>query len=231
MASEYYLPLYFQSALGASPIYSGVLIIPTLLSQAIMGIVCGVVIHSTGRYLEMTYLGCVFMTVGTGLFTTFSATSSVGYIIAVEIIAGIGTGCLFETPLIALYAHVSQERTAPATSTLGFIRCMGQALSLVLGGAVFQNSMNLQAPVLISQGISEAVTDLFAEGHAVANVMIVSTLSDTVQQMMVKAAFVWGLRNMWILYTCLGGLAFIVSAFIGKRKLDTEHVEVKTGLK
>lgn len=171
------------------------------------------------------------MTVGIGLYTTFSATSSVGYIIGIEIIAGIGTGCLFESPLIALYANVSQERTASATSTLGFIRCIGQALSLVLGSVVFQNSMNMQVPVLVSKGMSEAVTDLFTGGHAIANVMAVSKISDTVQQMFVKAAFVWSLRNMWILYTCLSGLAMLASLFIGKRKLETEHVEMKTGLK
>src|SRR4051794_7364109 len=98
MAQEYYLPLYFQSALAASPVRSGVLILPITLSQALMGIVCGVVIHRTGHYLEITYAGCIFMAVGVGLYTTFSATSSVAYIIGMELIAGLGAGCLFEPP-------------------------------------------------------------------------------------------------------------------------------------
>lgn len=230
MAQEYYLPLYFQSALGASPLHSGILVLPITLSEAFMGIICGFLIHRTGHYLEITYIGCVCMAIGVGLYTTFSATTTIALMICIEVIAGLGAGCLFEPPMIALHAFVSQERTASATSTFCFIRGIGQALSLVLGGVVFQNGMDSQIPKLVTQGIPSSITDLFTGGQAVANVMVVSTISDPLQQMVVKEAFVWSLRNMWIMYTVLSGLACVAAIFIGKSKLGTEHTETKTGL-
>lgn len=224
------MPLYFQSALSASPVRSGALVLPITLSEAFMGILCGVLIHQTGRYLEVTYFGCGLMLVGLGLYTTFSATTTTGMIIGIELIAGIGAGCLFEPPLIALHAFVSQEKTASATATLGFTRNVAQAFSLVLGGVVFQNSMDLQVPRLIAEGVPRSVTDLLSDGAAAANVMVISTISDVRHQLATKEAFVWSLRNMWVMYTCLSALALVSSLFIGNRKLDEKHTETKTGL-
>jgi hypothetical protein len=48
------------------------------------------------------------MTLGNGLYILFSANSSVGKIVGFQIIAGIGQGLLFEAPLIAIQAFVSQ---------------------------------------------------------------------------------------------------------------------------
>lgn len=195
LAQEYYLPLYFQSTLGASPILSGALVLPFIGTEAVMGIVCGVVIHSTGRHLELTYFGCAMMTIGAGLCTLFAATSPISLIIPIEILAGIGSGFLFQTPMIALHAMVSQEDTASATSTLGFVRNIAQALSLVLGGVVFQNSMDAQVPSLLAQGVSTSVTDLLGGGAAAANVMVVNTISDLGQKMAVRNAFAGSLNN------------------------------------
>jgi len=230
LGQEYYLPLYFQSALAASPVRSGVLTIPITLSEALMGIVCGVIIHRTGRYLEVTYIGCFLMTIGVGLYTSFAANTTLTTIIGIELIAGLGAGCLFEPPLIALHACVSQERTSSATSTLGFVRNIGQALSLVLGGVIFQNSMDLQIPALKAGGVPASITNLLSEGAAAANVMVVTTISDPTQMLAVKEAFVWSIRNIWILYTCLSGLACVTSIFIGRRILGIVHTETKTGL-
>lgn len=230
MGQEYYLPLYFQSALSASPVWSGALVLPITVSEALMGIFCGILIHRTGRYLEVTYFGCVLMTLGVGLYTIFSTTTSIATIIGIELIAGLGAGCLFEPPLIALHAFVDQDRTASATSTMGFTRNVAQALSLVLGGVVVQNSIDLRIPTLLKEGVAESITSLFSNGMAAANVMAIATIEDPAQQFAVKGAFIWGLRNMWIMYTCLSVMACITSVFIGKRVLGTVHTETKTGL-
>lgn len=230
MGQEYYLPLYFQSALSATPVHSGALILPITVSEALTGIFCGILIHRTGRYLEVTYAGCILMTLGVGLYTIFSPTTSIPSIIGIELLAGLGAGCLFEPPLIALHAFVHQDRTASATSTLGFTRNVAQALSLVLGGVVVQNSIDLRIPALLKQGVSSSVVGLFSDGMAAANVMVIATIEDPGQRGAVKEAFVWGLKNMWVMYTCLSVLACVTSLFIGKRVLGKAHTETKTGL-
>ena len=45
IAAEFYMPLFFQSVKEASPIRSGVLILPITVGEALMGITAGIFIH------------------------------------------------------------------------------------------------------------------------------------------------------------------------------------------
>ncbi|HEU0048671.1 MAG TPA: MFS transporter, partial [Nitrososphaera sp.] len=60
ISAEYYLPLYFQSVQEASPLRSGILILPVIVTEATMGILTGVLMHMTGRYLEIIWVGTIF---------------------------------------------------------------------------------------------------------------------------------------------------------------------------
>jgi MFS family permease len=230
ISAEYYLPLYFQSVQEASPLRSGVLILPVIVTEATMGILTGVLIHRTGRYLEIIWIGTIFMTLGFGLLINLNATSTLREIIPFQIVAGIGSGVLFEPPLIALQTLVSQDDTATATATFGFIRNVGLSLSIVIGGVVFQNGMSLRAPQLRASGLPSNITDQFSGSAAAANVMIISTLQNPDQKLVVKEAFAWSLRNMWILFTSVAVCGILATAFITKQVLGREHTETKTGL-
>ncbi|KIN03525.1 hypothetical protein OIDMADRAFT_118289 [Oidiodendron maius Zn] len=233
ISHEYYLPLYFQSALEASPSRSGVLIIPITLAEAIMAMLSGVLIHRTGRYLELLYVGATFIVIGNGLYCHFSATSSIGEIISFQIVAGVGAGLLFQAPMIALQAHVSQDDTATATATFNFVRNLAESLSIVIFGVIFQNSMDNQIKSLSMPPInlSPNITEQLSGGAAAANVMLVGKIQDPIQKFAVKVAFASSLRNMWIFCTCLAALTALSALFIKKLHLSKEHVETKTGIK
>ncbi|KAL8883644.1 MAG: hypothetical protein Q9192_007065 [Flavoplaca navasiana] len=230
IAGEYYLPLYFQAVEEASPIRSGVLILPFILSETVMGIMVGFLIHRTGRYLEFMWIGTILMTLGFGLFIHLGATSSLVEIVISQIVAGIGSGMLFEPPLIAIQAHVSQDDTATATATYGFTMNMAMSVSVVVGGVIFQNSMHNRGSTLSAAGLSSEIVQKFAGDDAAANVGIISTIADAAQELAIKEAFAWSLRNMWILYTCVSFLGIIASIFLKKKELSKEHIETRTGL-
>lgn len=230
IAGEYYLPLYFQAVEEASPIRSGVLILPFILSETAMGVMIGVLIHKTGRYLELMWIGMILMTIGFGMFIHLDATSPLSQIVGFQIVAGLGSGMLFEPPLIAIQAHVSQQDVATATATHGFILALATSISVVVGGVIFQNGMLHSGPALRSAGLNMDVVQDFAGDDAAANVMAISTISDTAQKLVVKEAFASSLRNMWILYTCVSFLGVVASAFVKRRVLSKEHVETRTGL-
>ena len=96
IAAEYYLPLYFQSVQEASPLHSGVLLLPTIVTTATMGVLVGVFIHRTGRYLEIMWIGTALLTLGNGLLISLNATSTLKEIIPFQIVVGLGSGMLFE---------------------------------------------------------------------------------------------------------------------------------------
>lgn len=116
------MPLYLQAVKEASPLRSGVLLLPLVVMASVAGITTGFVTHKTGRYLELIWAGIVVLTLGTGLYIILDAGSSVGVIVAVQIIGGIGAGFLFQPPMVALQANTPQDDMPTATATFGFVR-------------------------------------------------------------------------------------------------------------
>ncbi|RFU29759.1 hypothetical protein B7463_g6552, partial [Scytalidium lignicola] len=233
IGGEYYLPLYFQSVKGSSPLHSGILVIPLIITEALTGICVGIFIHRTGHFLELIYVGTILMTIGNGLYINFGVTTSTGMILGFQIVSGLGLGLLFEAPLLAIQATVAQDDVATATSTFGFVRNLATSLSVVIGGVIFQNSMNIQVPSLAKPPISLSpdIVELFAGGAAAANVEVVSSIHNAAQKLAVRKVFAWSLRNLWIFYTSLAALAIIACVFIERQHLSKVHVETKTGIK
>ncbi len=228
---EYYFPLYLQSAKGASPLRSGVLLAPLLTMTATIGVLTGVYIHRYGTYKELIWIGTIMLTIGNGAYISLKADSSIAHVIGVQLIAGFGAGLQFEPPLVALQAHVSQDDVATATSTFSFVRSMALSVSVILGGVVFQNSMDSRAPHLRAAGIPHNITELLTGKQAAANVMIPSTLTDPVQRQAAREAFAWSMRNMWIMYMGFSFLGVVSGRWVKGRTLSREHKETVTGLK
>ncbi|KAK5998047.1 Efflux pump dotC [Cladobotryum mycophilum] len=228
IAGPYYLPLYFQTVLGASPMMSGVYLLPyfTLLSVAAGGV--SIYIKKTGKYLPPIYGGLFIMTLGHALLIDLPAHHNWAKIIIYQMIAGFGCGPVFQSPLIALQSLVSTPDIATATATFGFLRNIATSMSIVLGGVIFQNGMQSQhAGLTRSVGLSAA--NLLSGSSAGANVEVINHLPPREREV-VQAAFRRSLQKMWIFYACLGGAAMIVSAFIGRNQLDEKHPESSAGL-
>ena len=141
IAGSYYLPLYYQAVLGATPLLSGVYLLPFALSLAIVSAMTGIFIKKTGKYLPPIWFGLVLMTIGYGLFIDLDVDANWAKIIIFQIVAGIGVGPNFQSPLIALQSTVAPGDIATATATFGFTRNLSTAISVVIGSVVFQNQM------------------------------------------------------------------------------------------
>ena len=230
IAAEYYLPLYLQAVKGLSPLHSGLLILPITIPEAAMGILTGLVIHQTGRYREITWLGTLLLTVGMGLYIHLARTSGLAAIVGFEVLEGIGSGFLFQPPMIAIQSMVGQSETATATATFGFIRNVANAMSIVLGGVVFQNGMDSRIPSLRAAGLNSTLISAFSNGKAAANVELIGLIEDAEQRQAVQDAFAWSMRNMWILFTVIAGLGLVASGFVKHKDLSREHTETRTGI-
>ena len=230
IGGEYYLPLYLQSTHEASPLRSGVLIMPVTICEAVAGMFGGFIMHEFHAYRELILAGTILMTLGTGLYISFGATTSIAKIVIFEIIGGLGCGLLFQPPVIAIQVFTAQDDIATATATQGFIRNMATSFGVVIGGIVFQNSMSQRAGELKRANIPPDVLRKLSGGDAAANVDIVSKIQDPAQKLVVKQAFAWSIRNMWIFYTCIGALGVVAAIFVKRARLSEEHVETRTGL-
>jgi hypothetical protein len=168
------------------------------------------------------------MTLAFGLFVHLDVSSTTVEIIPFQVLAGIGTGFSYSGPLLALQAQNPAKDNATVTSTYGFIRNLSMAISVVIGGVVFQNEIASQASILKAK-LGSAIAEKLSGKEAAANVLSLSVLDET-QKSVARAAYASSLRKMWILFTCTAACGFIISVFISKKALSKVHEETKTGL-
>ncbi|KAK5112487.1 hypothetical protein LTR62_004244 [Meristemomyces frigidus] len=228
ISASYYLPLYFQAIRGATPLLSGVYLLPTALALAVTSIGTGVFIKKTGMFLPPIYGGMFFLTLGYGLFVDFDATSGWGKLIAFQIIAGMGVGPLFQAPIIALQAHINPRDIGTATATLGFVRQLATSTSVVIGEVVFQNQMAKHSAQLTTL-LGPQLAKTLGGGNAGANTQIINQLPQA-QKVIVRQYFATSLQPMWIMYTCIAALGVVCALFIKRKTLTKQHEETKTGM-
>ncbi|EAQ93076.1 hypothetical protein CHGG_01311 [Chaetomium globosum CBS 148.51] len=228
LSGSYYLPLYLQAVLGASPLMSGVYILPWVMSLSLVSAGTGLVIKKTGKYLPSIIFGMAVMTLGFGLFIDLEPRANWTKIIIYQLVAGIGVGPNFQAPLIALQTTVAPRDMASATGTFAFLRQLFASISIVIGGVVFQNGMEKQYPRLREQLGPEAA-ELFSGSNAASSVGLVKDLPEN-QQQIAREAYFDSLRTMYIMYVAFAGLGLLVSFLVGSRQLSKDHTETKTGL-
>ena len=228
ISGSYYLPLYFQAVLAASPLLSGVYVLPFTLSLSFLSAAAGYFIRRTGKYLPCIIFGMVAMTLGFGLFIDLEPRANWAKLVLFQIVAGIGVGPNFQAPLISLQTMVAPRDIASATATFGFARQLATAISVVVGAVVFQNRMQQQHPALVDR-LGPDTADLLSGHNAAASVGLVAALPGE-EGRIAREAYWNGLRTMYIMYVAFSGLGLLLSFFVGSRKLSKEHEEHKTGL-
>lgn len=109
------------------------------LGTALVSIISGLAMSKTGKYRPIIWVAYAVMTLGMGLMIMLDYTSSL-YVFPIPnscrhahpiysarqeilpLIAALGTGCLFQVPLIALQAAMPLKDMATASSGFMFIR-------------------------------------------------------------------------------------------------------------
>lgn len=118
MILMYYLPIYFQSIKGASPIQSGVDNLPTVISVGIICIVGGFVVAKTGRPTPFMFGGAAVATIGCGLLYTLDIDTSTAKWIGYQILVSSALAFSVLMGMNITQANVPQEDLAAATANL-----------------------------------------------------------------------------------------------------------------
>ncbi|KAL6876736.1 multidrug resistance protein fnx1 [Trichoderma novae-zelandiae] len=228
MSGSYWLPLYFQAVLGATSLLSGVYILPYVLALSITSALTGVFIKKTGNYKIPIVSGLTIMTLGFGLFIDLGAKANWVKIIIFQIIAGIGVGPNFQSPLIAVQTNVEPRDIGAATASFQFLRQLGTSTSVVIGGVIFDNEMQKQQAFLIRELGAELASKL-SGSEAASSVFLVASLKGH-QREVAQTAYWNAMQKMFIAYTCFVFVGLLISFFVKQKTLSKQHTEHKTGL-
>jgi len=226
----FYLPIYFQAILGASPLLSGIYLLPFGISSSLIEAITGISIQVTGKYLPWIWAGLILMTIGFGLFVDLGINTNWSKIILYQLIAGIGIGSNYQPPALALQSQLIQEDVATASATMGFIRLLSQAISVVIGGTIFSNQMEKAIKTTLNAELGQEVAAQLKGTNLGASVEVIKTLTP-MQQVYAKSAFWDSLKDMFVMYVCFAGVGVLVGFMVRGYKLDSGHEVTTTGLK
>lgn len=112
----YYLPIYFQSADGVSPLDSGIRNLAIVISFSVFTVLSGGLITVFGRYKPIIFWGSVLATVGAGVIYTLDVGTPTARWIGFQILAGVGLGLGFQVPIIVVQASVDTSDLSGATA-------------------------------------------------------------------------------------------------------------------
>ena len=134
------LPQFYQVVRRASPIHSGIMLIPLVVTQTITSFTSGFIVSKTGNYRFNLWVGFAIWTVACGLLSTISPTTSNAKLVGYQMLSGIGAGQTFQTSLIAIQASVKRSEMAVATGMRNFLRMLGGTVALAACAAILNNT-------------------------------------------------------------------------------------------
>lgn len=114
----YYLPIYFQSVRGASPVMSGVDNLPIVIAVGIFCVVGGVVVSKTGHATPTMLIGAAIGTIGCGLLCMLDLETSTGKWIGYQLIAGSGIAFSLQNGMNIAQANVGPEDLAAVVANV-----------------------------------------------------------------------------------------------------------------
>ncbi|KAK1492757.1 hypothetical protein CTAM01_09708 [Colletotrichum tamarilloi] len=230
-AIAFFLPLYFQAVLGASPIQSGVWLLATALPLAVGTIGVGVTIKKTGRYVEIVRVSMALTAIAFGLFVTLPAGRDWPRLILFQVLAALGISPNLQALLIALQALVRQADVATGTATFAFVRHIALGIGVVVGQVIFQSVVGRHEGRLLAAGVPAEVAAKFGRGGTIATAArgAMEGLSEG-QRRVVRLAVTDGLSKIWVFFCVMSGVGFIATFFIRQVELSEMHTETKTGL-
>ncbi|KAJ4537461.1 hypothetical protein HRR83_002686 [Exophiala dermatitidis] len=137
----YYLPLWFQVIKNASPLMSGVMILPTAISQSAGAVAAGKFVQLIGYVTPWALFGSMVSSIGSGLMTTFTPSTGAGPWIGYQILIGVGRAPVLQMPITAVQNLLPPAEVAIATSQIFFFQYMGGAVMVAVAQTIFTNGL------------------------------------------------------------------------------------------
>ena len=227
-AVGYFLPVYFQEALGATPVESATWFLPYALVLSVLAIVTGIFISKTGWYAQLITFGFGMATLAVGLFVSFPTYRSWPCIIIYQLLVALGLGPSYEATLVAVQSAWPAADLAAVTGAFGLTWNLSAAVSLVLGGVILMNRMAVRVPALLEAGIDSSVAERLTKGSTLS-LGGGQELSSSQQQVLGKVV-TKSLSEMWIFYAAILLVGFVCSFWIGRAALSSKKEVHRTGL-
>ena len=193
---------------GSSALFSGVQMLPFALISSIMSSVSGLVLTRIRAYRPVLWFGFSVMLLGYGLMCKLDETSSRAEQEIYPGIAGLGLGCLFQTPLVALQSAMPLSEMGVTTATMALVRSLSGTIGITLGGTILNSDFAQRAKNI------PGLENVIAAGASHLDSRTLRNLQPPELAQAAVSAYAQSIRLIWIVSTPIVGAAFIAVLFV-----------------
>lgn len=135
------LPIYFQTAKQASPIKSGVLVLPTVIAITISVLLAGPATTYFGYYSPFMLISTILCPIAAGLLTTLTVDTSPAKLICLQALLGFGCGIGYLGPQLAAQTVLEAKDVPMGISVIVFAQNFGPAFFVAVAQTIFSGRL------------------------------------------------------------------------------------------
>ncbi|KAI9056781.1 iron permease [Trametes sanguinea] len=186
----YYLPVYFQACMAASPIHSSVNLFATALVCSPFSLIGGVLVKAMNKYRLANYLGWTLTIVGVGLLSLLKDDSPAAAWAGFQVIAAAGMGIIWAITIFPILAPLPVTRAAAALAFYNFCRTFAQTWGVAISASILQNELKKRLPAAFIAQFPEGVEIAYAA------IPVIHTLEEPLKTE-VRVAFAESMSIVW----------------------------------
>jgi len=211
----YYLPQFFQVALGYDPLHAGLFLVPLLVTQIIASWVSGMLVSRTGRYRTIIYMGFAVWSIACGCISTIRPGTPKALLVVYMMLAGIGAGQTMQTTTVAVQASVSRRDMSVVTAMRNFIRLLGGTLSLAVASTLINNKLRNSMTAL---GVPSSTIAQLIDDPALLHTPATVSMTQATATAILDGGYTTGFHGLFEMDVALTVFATLVSVVMIKHK-------------
>jgi EmrB/QacA subfamily drug resistance transporter len=145
MSINGFLPLYVQGAMGRSPTEAGIALGAASVSWTFASLAAGRLMIRTS-YRQAATIGGLALILGTAVLIALGPKSSLAWPIGGSLLIGIGMGFCNTSFLVSTQASVGYGERGAATSSIMFMRIVGNSVGAAVFGAILNFGVSHRIP-------------------------------------------------------------------------------------
>jgi hypothetical protein len=219
----FYIAIYFQSVQGSSATYSGIQLLPLLISTVISSIVTGGLISAFGYYTPLMMFCMGLFCVGAGLITTYDINTPFSKWFGYQVLAGAGVGVGFQGGIVVVQTVLPLADVPVGTACVSFFQSLGGAIFISVAQTLFQNGL--------ITGIEEYAPELspqiflYSGATAIRGILAQMHREDLLEG--VLKAYVLGLSHCYFITVACAAAAFVAAACLQWKSVKKEKTKSK----
>ena len=209
MGVSAFLPTYVQGAMGHSALAGGLVLGAMSVTWAVASFYGGRLMVRT-TYRLTAVLGTSALIAGSIVLITLTPERGIVWATTGSLLIGVGMGFCNTTFIVSIQAAVPWHQRGAATSSIMFLRFVGQSLGAAAFGAVLNFTLLREAP-----GAEQMVNRLLEPGQR-------SSLTPE-QQIQLTRLIALGIHNTYVLAGLLALIAFVLAMMLPARLSPSRH--------